>query len=47
MTIKDPSTNKYKGFEIEIVTQLAEDMGVKLVCQIIPVKYSQDLQLQL
>lgn len=31
MTIKDPSTNKYKGFEIEIVTQLAEDMGVKLV----------------
>ena len=31
MTIKDPSTNEYKGFEIEIVKQLAEDMGVKLV----------------
>ena len=31
MTMKDPSSNKYKGFEIDIVTQLAEDMGVKLV----------------
>ena len=31
MTMKDPSTNEYKGFEIDIVTQLAEDMGVKLV----------------
>ena len=31
MTFKDPSTNQYKGFEIEIVKKLAEDMGVKLV----------------
>jgi len=31
MTIKDPSTNKYKGFEIEIVKELAKDMGVELV----------------
>ena len=31
MTMKDPSTNEYKGFEIDIVAQLAEDMGVKLV----------------
>ena len=31
MSMKDPSSNEYKGFEIDIVTQLAEDMGVKLV----------------
>jgi len=31
MTIKDPSTNEYKGFEIEIVTELAKDMGVKVI----------------
>ena len=31
MTMKDPSSNEYKGFEIDIVTQLAEDMEVKLV----------------
>ena len=37
MTIKDPETNQYKGFEIEIVTQLAEDMGVKL--KIIPTEW--------
>ncbi len=37
MTMKDPSTNEYKGFEIEIVEQLAEDMGVNLV--IIPTEW--------
>tara|TARA_Y100001970_G_C14016980_1_gene741439 strand:+ start:219 stop:995 length:777 start_codon:yes stop_codon:yes gene_type:complete len=37
MTIKDPSTNNYKGFEIDIVTQLAEDMGVKLI--IVPTEW--------
>ena len=37
MTIKDPATNKYKGFEIEIVTQLASDMGVVLV--IVPTEW--------
>ncbi len=31
MTFKDPSTNEYKGFEIEIVKELANDMGVKIV----------------
>jgi cyclohexadienyl dehydratase len=31
MTIKDPTTNKYIGFEIDIVKKLAEDMGVKIV----------------
>jgi len=30
MSIKDPSTNEYVGFDIEIVTELAKDMGVKL-----------------
>ncbi|SVD13775.1 uncharacterized protein METZ01_LOCUS366629, partial [marine metagenome] len=37
MTIKDPATNKYKGFEIEIVTQLAFDMGVAL--KIVPTEW--------
>jgi cyclohexadienyl dehydratase len=31
MTIMDPATNKYKGFEIDIVKELAKDMGVNLV----------------
>ena len=31
MTYNDPSTNEYQGFEIEIVTELAKDMGVKLI----------------
>ena len=30
MTIKDPSTNEYRGFEIDIVKELAKDMGVKI-----------------
>ena len=30
MSIKDPATNEYIGFDIEIVTQLAEDMGVNI-----------------
>ena len=37
MTIKDPSTNEYKGFEIEVVSELALDMGVELV--IIPTEW--------
>ena len=37
MTFKDPATNKYKGFEIEIVTQLASDMGVILI--IVPTEW--------
>ena len=31
MTFKDPASNKYVGFEIEIVEELAKDMGVKLI----------------
>ena len=31
MTVKNPSTNEYEGFEIDIVKQLANDMGVKVV----------------
>jgi len=31
MTFKNPSTNEYQGFEIEIVAELAKDMGVKLI----------------
>ena len=30
MSFKDPSTNEYKGFDIEIITQLSEDMGVNI-----------------
>jgi len=30
MTMKDPSTNEYIGFEIEIIKELASDMGVEL-----------------
>ena len=31
MTMKDPSTNEYKGFEIDIVKELAKDMDVNLI----------------
>ena len=37
MTFKDPSTNKYKGFEIDIIEELALDMGVKLI--IVPTEW--------
>ena len=30
MTIKDPSTNEYKGFDIDVANELSKDMGVKL-----------------
>ena len=30
MTIKDPATNKYKGFDIDVMNELAKDMGVKV-----------------
>ena len=29
MTMKDPATNKYKGFDIDVMNELAKDMGVK------------------
>ena len=28
MTMKDPATNKYKGFDIDVMKELAKDMGV-------------------
>ncbi len=30
MTVRDPATNTYKGFDIEMVTALAADLGVRL-----------------
>ena len=29
MSMKDPATNKYIGFDIDIVSKLAEDMGFR------------------
>ncbi|MBI28799.1 MAG: cyclohexadienyl dehydratase [Pelagibacteraceae bacterium] len=37
MSIKDPATNEYKGFDIEIVNKLADDMGVKL--ELVPTEW--------
>ena len=30
MSVKDPATNSYKGYDIDVFTELAKDMGVKL-----------------
>ena len=30
MTMKDPATNTYKGFDIDVTKELAKDMGVKI-----------------
>ena len=30
MTMKDPATNKYKGFDIDVMNELAKDMCVKV-----------------
>jgi cyclohexadienyl dehydratase len=30
MTMKDPKTNSYRGYDIDVMTELAKDMGVKL-----------------
>ena len=30
MTVRDPATNSYKGYDIDVMTQLAEDLGVEL-----------------
>ena len=30
MTVKDPATNKYKGFDNDVMNELAKDMGVKI-----------------
>ena len=30
LSIKDPATNKYKGFDIDVMNELAKDIGVKV-----------------
>ncbi|MCG9684829.1 transporter substrate-binding domain-containing protein [Vibrio sp. Isolate23] len=30
MTMKDPATNSYRGFDIDVTTELAKDLGVKI-----------------
>ena len=30
MSMKDPATNKYKGFDIDVMNELAKDIGVKV-----------------
>ncbi|NRB04991.1 MAG: transporter substrate-binding domain-containing protein [Rhodobacteraceae bacterium] len=30
MTVRDPATNSYKGFDIDIMTELANDLGVEV-----------------
>lgn len=30
MTLRDPATNSYKGFDIDVMTELAKDLGVEI-----------------
>ncbi len=30
MTVKDPATNSYKGYDIDVMTELAKDLGVEV-----------------
>ena len=30
MSMKDPASNKYKGFDIDVMNELAKDLGVKV-----------------
>ncbi|GAL12726.1 cyclohexadienyl dehydratase [Vibrio astriarenae] len=30
MTMKDPATNSYRGFDIDVTTELAKDLGVQV-----------------
>jgi cyclohexadienyl dehydratase len=30
MTMKDPATNSYKGYDIDVMTELAKDLNVEL-----------------
>src|SRR5210317_2393786 len=30
MSVRDPATNSYKGFDIDIMTELAKDLGVEV-----------------
>ena len=38
MSIRDPATNTYKGYDIDVMQALAEDLGVKL--QFVPTAWS-------
>ena len=29
-TVRDPATNKYKGYDIDIMSELAKDLGVEI-----------------
>ena len=31
MTVRDPATNTYQGFDVDVVTELAKDLGVRQV----------------
>jgi len=33
MSVRDPATNSYKGYDIDVMTELAKDMGVELEFQ--------------
>ncbi len=37
MSMKDPATNKYKGFDIDVMRELAKDLGVKI--QFVPAEW--------
>ena len=30
MTLKDPATNSYRGYDIDVTTELAKDLGVEV-----------------
>ena len=39
MSMKDPKTNKYKGFDIDVMNELAKDLGVKV--KFVPAEWKQ------
>ena len=44
MSMIDPSNNSYEGFDIDVVTQLAADMGVEL--ELVPTDWKSIVQMQ-
>ena len=42
MSMKDPATNKYKGFDIDVMNELAKDLGVKV--KFVPAEWKLSLQ---
>ena len=47
MSMKDPATNKYKGFDIDVMNELAKDMGVKISKDESEILSSSDIIIQL